>query len=539
MNAHTTTPVAPVAPTTRRAGHAARQAARSRRRGTASLLAMLYLIIFAALALGFYAQTNVSAQISNNERAVARAMTAADSGMALMRRQLADLTTPYVAENQILTEVANELYDQMMETPNLTLYGHEVGMSEDGSAVLIPKDERAAIPLGDGTGFRCTIRRTGRTLVVSVVGRTNVDARGVVNGSGASSLGKGIEYTFEPKQIPAPIFDYGVVGRGQVELSGNADVKGGTNPAYGNILTTTSTNPAIVTGSNAVITGQVILTNPAATTSYHTASYVGGSNTVAGRTAATIKPPDARAKAPEFPVIDTSIYLPFIKRTVISTTAGATYRNFRVPAGLNLTFSDVKLEGVIYIEAPNIITFNSNTLIRGTIVTPNTPMVASTTTNAINIAGQATSYDMKTLADIYLPDNPIRLEFPPELLALSGASIIAPGFKVSMSGGYASLSGSIIADQIAMSGNAGGYITGSLIQLNKQKLTITGSGGVIMEKPSSTMWPAGLYFRSYYEPRHKSYREFPAPRIPPPSTSGGSLTSPLEPITDPITGITQ
>ena len=51
-----------------------------RRRGMTSLLAMLYLILISALALGFYASTTVSSQLSNNDERVARAALASESG---------------------------------------------------------------------------------------------------------------------------------------------------------------------------------------------------------------------------------------------------------------------------------------------------------------------------------------------------------------------------------------------------------------------------------------------------------------------------
>src|SRR5215207_1523238 len=146
----------------RREMRRARRAGHPHRNGTASLLAMLYLMIFSALALGFYAQTNVSAQVSASERNAAKAMVAADSGMNFMRRKLGELATPYGLETNLLRDVAEQLDGLMGATTNLTRYALEVGMSDDGTAVLVPRDENSAIPLGNGSGFRCTITRTGR-----------------------------------------------------------------------------------------------------------------------------------------------------------------------------------------------------------------------------------------------------------------------------------------------------------------------------------------------------------------------------------------
>ena len=68
--------------------------ASSRRRGLTSLLAMLFLIVFAALSVGFYAQTNMSVQVSNNERRSKEALAAAEAGLQFIRYQLSRVTIP-------------------------------------------------------------------------------------------------------------------------------------------------------------------------------------------------------------------------------------------------------------------------------------------------------------------------------------------------------------------------------------------------------------------------------------------------------------
>src|SRR3954467_3970736 len=60
----------------------------NRRRGLTSMLAMLYLTLFATLAVGFYVSTNTSAQVSSNEQRRYKSLGAAESGMDFMRYQL-------------------------------------------------------------------------------------------------------------------------------------------------------------------------------------------------------------------------------------------------------------------------------------------------------------------------------------------------------------------------------------------------------------------------------------------------------------------
>ena len=47
----------------------------------ASVLAMLFLVIFSALAVGFYAQMNSAVQVAGNERRTNESLIAAESGL--------------------------------------------------------------------------------------------------------------------------------------------------------------------------------------------------------------------------------------------------------------------------------------------------------------------------------------------------------------------------------------------------------------------------------------------------------------------------
>src|SRR3954468_24761293 len=87
---------------------------RQRRRGVTSVLAMLYLVLFGALAVGFYAATNVQVQVSNNEHRKTRALTAAESGLAYMRYHLAFVDLPpLTTDAQTITELYNKLSARM------------------------------------------------------------------------------------------------------------------------------------------------------------------------------------------------------------------------------------------------------------------------------------------------------------------------------------------------------------------------------------------------------------------------------------------
>src|SRR5258705_3036905 len=88
------------------------------RRAIASMLAMLYLVLFAMLAIGFYATTNTAGQVSVNEQRRYRALGSAESGMDFMRYQLFQIAIPpSTTPDQVLVEINKDLSAQLNGTP--------------------------------------------------------------------------------------------------------------------------------------------------------------------------------------------------------------------------------------------------------------------------------------------------------------------------------------------------------------------------------------------------------------------------------------
>src|SRR5688572_9246411 len=117
-----------------RLARAARAARLRRRRGITSLLAMLYLVIFSAVALGFYTQTNVSRQVSSSEQRLHEAQVAAESGVAFIKYHLSSLNVPHLAPAARLEEIYMQLATRL--DGSASLGGGIVGY--DGNAIHIP-----------------------------------------------------------------------------------------------------------------------------------------------------------------------------------------------------------------------------------------------------------------------------------------------------------------------------------------------------------------------------------------------------------------
>ena len=158
----------------------------------------------------------------------------------------------------------------------------------------------------------------------------------------------------------------------------------------------------------------------------------------------------------------------------------------------------------MYIESPNVVKFSGSCNVRGVIVGPNTTS-GGIANNVITFAGQVTADDISTL--------PATSDFPASLRAMTGSSILANGFNVQFSGGYAAISGTLASSQLTFSGTAGGNIKGQVLGMGTQALVVSGSSQVFLERPPTNKWAAGTFFRSRYVPNKDTYLEIPATSV--------------------------
>src|SRR5687768_16395478 len=97
-----------------------RGATRGRRTGATAAIAVIFMVRFAALAVGFYAQTTMSAPIGHNELRMLSARTAAESGMEFMRYQLSLVQVPpLTTDDQLMDLVYKDLSERLECTGNL------------------------------------------------------------------------------------------------------------------------------------------------------------------------------------------------------------------------------------------------------------------------------------------------------------------------------------------------------------------------------------------------------------------------------------
>jgi hypothetical protein len=372
----------------------------------ASLLAMLFLVVFSALALGFYAATTTSSQIAENERRAASAMAAAESGLQFLRHELSRLDIPYTMPPHVqFEEIHMQLSGNLDGTANLgTSY---VGYDPVAPAITIPNTGYIKLDPEGKQRFKLRIERAGDVLVAKITGRNE----------GIES-GRGIEVKFAKAKNATAIFNYGVASRGRVVTSGSSTITGLTDPTKGSVLSTSTDDEPVRIGGK-LVSGDISVVGTG-DVDFSSGTSIGGTTN-----RALIERYHIHRGVPEprFPDIDTTVY----ERYVTSTYAdGDTIlTNARIPADTNPEISGGTLKGVIFIEAPNVVKFSGGTNVQAVIVVEN-GAAFDMVNNVIEFTGSVTASPVESL---------VGEEFA-EIRKLKGAFIIAPNFLVRMWGSF-------------------------------------------------------------------------------------------------------
>ena len=448
------------------------------RRGVTAVLALLYLVLFASLAIGFYSATNTSAQVSANERRAIGAMIAAESGMEFIRYQLAQVSVPpKTPQAELFALVANALLDQMDGTPNLL--GKTIAVSSD--LIVIPGGANDFIRLSpDGAEFRCTIENLGQKLRVKVVGR-----------QGNSQVRRAVQMDYDLAEKASQIFDFGVASRGKIVTGGSARIRGATDPAKGSVLSTNMTEAVPVSIQGKEVSGDISIVNPNGTVAIKNGTSVGGTTNQWIIQAQHVHKGVAE---PEFPTIDTDSFAAYATNTFTSGMTNLT--NIRIPANTNPKFtSNVTIQGVLYVETPNVVEFRGGVTIKGVIVTQNNP-TGSLSTNILDFRGNVSAQGVESLPESF-----------GDLRQLTGSFILADGFHTKFSGNFGTVHGSIIASKVSMTGNAQGTVMGTVINLQDTLMEVDGSAEIIIASTGTTNYPAGVFFSSRYVPLPDTYEE--------------------------------
>ncbi len=196
---------------------------RTPRRGIACVLAMLFLVLFSVLALGFYSSVTMSVQIAKNDRTMSKAQMSAESALRFVRYQVARVTMPGGQTSaQAFATLFTQLDSRIHGSSNLG--GHEISQGTDSSGnsvIYVPGLTGTAyswMSLGSGVGScRAVLTLNGSTIYLKGVGS---DGTNMTEAKAAQFKLVSITSTYT-------MGGAGVMTNGSVTLSNGAEISGG------------------------------------------------------------------------------------------------------------------------------------------------------------------------------------------------------------------------------------------------------------------------------------------------------------------------
>ncbi len=437
-------------------------ATRKNNQGLAYILAVLLLTVLTALAAAFATTTSLHLRKSYNSRNSMEAQLAVENGMSYTLMVLKSLYLPgTTTQDNFLANLTEVLGDQFDGTANLGAQA----VTDNGSAVIVPE---ITTPHG---AFTCSLTSVSAS-------RCRLQVTGTANDVLRRAS---IELMFVSKR-PA-VFDYGIASKGQISIHGNAQIVGVNDPSEASILSATASHDnAIILDGGVTVSGDLYAAGDSSYVS------ISGSPEIAGSTDPAVYAQNIHTgvDVPDFPTLDTAPLAALATNVVDATTdistSGLVFNNIRIAAGTNPVFSsDVTINGIVYIEAPNIVQFAGQTTLNGIVVTEENDSPISdckiTFAGGVEVGGIEILPDTPEFADVKLQ---------------TGTFVVAPGFDVTFAGHFSAINGCIAADKLTFTGTAEGTVRGSVIGLKDMLTDIGGNVSVQVDRNDSGTRNAGF-----------------------------------------------
>ena len=447
-------------------------------------MAMIFLVLIGLLALGFYSQVTTAGRLSKNDQNGARALAAAESGIKFMRFQLARVDIPpgTATTGDLLAQLQDDLKAAMQSSGNLN--GGTIALANN--AITIPAEASGMIAVDGQTQTGFSVRITG----------IGTNAAGVMcditgySGSGSTRGSKHVLLTFKREAYQGLVLSNAVATRGRLTmLRGTVGGVGGISPdSIANVTSTFGGKPAVAVSGGAIGGDVGVMDHGLASV---TGGSVGGTNNFDAIQKDHVKV----VTPPAFPYIDTTVFEPFATNKV--NTNASMLKNVRVPAGTNPRFSgDVTIQGVMFVESPNIVDFRGGARMEGFIVFENK---GDSTVNRIEAHGSVTYGDL-----------PMGAQFD-ALRAISGIAVMAPTAALSIGGNVtAQWRGNVILGSFDNTGSADVRIDkGSLITMDQTSTSLTFNGKSVRfsETGMNNQPSVGIRYGARFLPQDGTYAE--------------------------------
>jgi len=421
---------------------------------------MIFLALFACLAVAIVTAADSNLTIARNRIESNQAAAFAEAGVQMIRQGVGGVALPATHN---AADVHNAIVTQLRSVFSGSHMVNSAGISAGTGGVTVPTFTLAR-PDGRTGTISLNILSSGgaqdaTTITISSTGRFGGACRTVT-------------YNMTVQRGRSIFGDYGIASKSAITMTGNASITGANNLHEGSVLSATySTTDAIKLTGNVRITGDAVVCNPAGKIKKTGNITINGQQIIG-------------APEPEWPQVDISPFTPYATNIRSSGASGnITLSNIRIPPNSNPTFSgNTTIYGVVYVQAPNKVSFTGNVTMIGTIVC-DTPAVYNLTNNKIKFTGNVSSQGVESL--------PAGAQYD-GLRDLTGSFLLAPGFSAEFTGNSSMVNGCMVASQFKFTGNSGGRIKGGAVCLADSSFTLTGNSPLIIDKNGFPDNPAGL-----------------------------------------------
>ncbi len=451
------------------------------RNGSALLLSIIILAVLSSWAVFICSVSGTNLQIAENQRKGNGARASAESGLEVVRFWLSRISLEGTTDS-------DAVFGNFASSLQVDLTANDVTniapVYDSGSTISIPS---VIVDSSEGRSFSAEITQISADVV-------RLDVTGQYG-----SLMRTISVNYNVGHSAHNVFDYGVATKGPLSLAGNIELDG-VNISVESDVYIESENSLLALSiiGNSQIGGNVSIGNPLASVDLQ-----GGQAGIGGDTGQDAIDNHVSFGVPptEFPTPNPSHFEPYVTGVVDSSTdtsSDATFENVRIAAGTNPVFTgDVTLNGVVYIETPNVVTFAGGATVTGIIVGDG-DLDDNTATNQIVFLGNVDSHSVSDLPE-EAQFSGIRNE--------EGTFLMAPGFHVAFGGSFSTLNGAIAGNGIEFFGNAGGTIHGSVLNYSDADMTLSGNSDLLFNRSGTVEIPAGFVPEIIMEYDPSSYSE--------------------------------
>jgi hypothetical protein len=437
-----------------------RQKVRRCGRGIAFLITLIFLALFASLAVAIAACADANLTIAHNRIEGQQAAAFAGTGIQMMQASLggmpasgaADATAMHaLIRSHLVSEFAGSA---MLNTSAIT---------SNSSSVTLPA---MSLTRADGASgqVNVAIQASGGSQ-----DNTTVTIRSTATYGAAS---RSATYNLTVQRGSTVLNNFAVASKSAISMTGNAQIIGLNSPSEANIVSDTySTQNAIQLTGNVNIAGDAIVVNPDGRISKTSNVTIGGSQTIG-------------ATEPQWPQVDITPFKQYATNTYSGSGSGdLTLSNIVIPPNTNPTFSgNTTIRGVVYIQPPNKVTFSGNTTIIGVIVA-DPPAVDNLTANQVKFTGNISTSGVENLPAGATYDG---------LRDLTGAFLLTPGFSAQFTGNFNTVNGCMVASEFKFTGNAGGTVRGGIVNLRDSTFQMTGDARLVIDRQHAVQDPAGI-----------------------------------------------